>query len=254
VKNRVREKLLLLWFCLAWLTASARATTITGTVADAAGTVLPSGTIILKLSQEGLGSLPVLLLTSPPILCQITNGVIAAGCTVTGNDAISPVKTYYKVRIVSDSNQEYLPERHFSITGTAWNIGTATPLATDTIAATAYQQVADEGTVLIQQRSLNFIGSGIACADNPALSRTDCTVSGTGANEANEEGPAGQINDINVTFTLAHSPSPATSLKLVLNGLTLRSGAGNDFTITANTITFAYAPTSGSNLITWYQY
>jgi hypothetical protein len=42
--------------------------------------------------------------------------------------------------------------------------------------------------------------------------------------------------------------------RAVLNGLTLRSGVGNDFTLSGNTITMAYAPTSGSNLICWYQY
>jgi hypothetical protein len=77
---------------------------------------------------------------------------------------------------------------------------------------------------------------------------------GGGGTWSNEEGPAGQINGTNVTFTLANSPSPATSLRLVYNGMTLRSGAGNDFTLSTNTITFAYPPIAGSNLISWYQY
>ena len=77
---------------------------------------------------------------------------------------------------------------------------------------------------------------------------------GGAATWSNEEGPSGAINGSNVTFTLSYTPIPSTSLRLVLNGLTLRSGAGNDFTLAGNTITFAYAPTGGSNLICWYQY
>jgi hypothetical protein len=69
-----------------------------------------------------------------------------------------------------------------------------------------------------------------------------------------EEGPAGTINGVNVTFTLAHAPVPAKSLQLVLNGVTLHSGAGNDFTIAGNTITFNYAPVAGDSLICWYLY
>jgi hypothetical protein len=77
---------------------------------------------------------------------------------------------------------------------------------------------------------------------------------GGGGNWMNEEGPSGQINGVNETFTVAHAPSPAGSLRLVLNGLTLHSGAGNDFTLSGNTITFLYAPPAGSNLICWYEY
>lgn len=84
----------------------------------------------------------------------------------------------------------------------------------------------------------------------------DCSGGGGGGGLtwSNEEGPSGTLNGVNVTFTLAHSPSPATSLRLIYNGLTLRSGAGNDFTLSGLTITMAYAPTAGSNLIAWYTY
>jgi hypothetical protein len=85
-----------------------------------------------------------------------------------------------------------------------------------------------------------------------------CNPAGNGwepfaGNESNEEGPAGQVNGTNITFTLAHAPV-AGSLKLVLNGLTLHSGAGNDYTISGNTITMLYAPLSGGTLLAWYEY
>ena len=43
-----------------------------------------------------------------------------------------------------------------------------------------YQQVADEGTVLAQQPTINFIGAGVSVADNPGASRTDVTIPGGG--------------------------------------------------------------------------
>lgn len=47
--------------------------------------------------------------------------------------------------------------------------------------------ILDEGTALPQRSGLNFTGAGIACTDNAASNRTDCTVSGGsgGAGAAN---------------------------------------------------------------------
>src|SRR3990167_3377333 len=66
------------------------------------------------------------------------------------------------------------------------------------------------------------------------------------------ETPSGSINDSNVTFTLASNPNPDSSLRLRLNGITLRSGAGNDFTLSGSTITMAVAPASGDTLTATY--
>jgi hypothetical protein len=46
--------------------------------------------------------------------------------------------------------------------------------------SSAYQTVAEEGIALTQRLVLNFIGSGITCADNAGASRTDCTLTATG--------------------------------------------------------------------------
>ena len=153
---------------------TAQATTVTGTV-YAGGVVIPSGRIILTLTQEGVIATPALILAYPPVPCTITNGVITA-CTVTGNDVISPAGTQYKIRIVSDSGAELLPTRYYTISGSTWNIGEHAPDATATVAAQAYQYVAEEGTALTRQRTLNFIGAGITCANNGTFSRTDCTL------------------------------------------------------------------------------
>jgi len=119
-------------------------------------------------------------------------------------------------------------------------------------------EIRDEGTRVkvwpAGVARVNFVGSNVMCGWNPTTKVVDCSVTGGGAaNWSNEEGPAGQINGVNVTFTLAHAPSPAASLQLVLNGQVLRSGAANDFSLSGSTITFNYPPPAGSSLLCWYQ-
>ncbi len=111
--------------CASVVSPASAQTTITGTVKDASGTVLSSGTIIFTLSQEGIVSDPALLIT-PPVTCTITAGVIQS-CSLRGNDEISPAGTVYRVRITSSGGRTFLPERTYSITGATWDIGTQTP-------------------------------------------------------------------------------------------------------------------------------
>jgi len=67
------------------------------------------------------------------------------------------------------------------------------------------------------------------------------------------ETPAGTINGTNVTFTLAETPL-AGSLMLFRNGVLLKAGAGNDYTLSAATITFeaGEAPDTGAVLLAYY--
>ena len=66
-----------------------------------------------------------------------------------------------------------------------------------------------------------------------------------------EETPSGSINGSNTAFTLANTPTAGT-VKLYLNGVRQKSGAGNDYTISTNTITMTTAPVSGDVLIADY--
>ena len=165
--------------CASVVSPASAQTTITGTVKDASGTALSSGTIIFTLSQEGTVSDPALLVVQPVVTCTITNGVIGT-CSLRGNDEISPAGTFYRVRIISTGGRTFLPERTYTITGATWDIGTATPLASDTIAAQAYQIVQDEGANLTQRQKLNFTGAGVNCVDNSTDARTDCAITGGG--------------------------------------------------------------------------
>lgn len=67
--------------------------------------------------------------------------------------------------------------------------------------------------------------------------------------------PAGDIDGSNVVFTLFDAPDPADSLQLYRNGLLLRAGTGNDYTLSGNTITFESGdaiPEVGASLFATY--
>jgi hypothetical protein len=70
-------------------------------------------------------------------------------------------------------------------------------------------------------------------------------------NFVTEETPSGSINGSNTSFTIANTPTAGT-VKLYLNGVRQKSGAGNDYTISTNTITMTTAPISGDVLIADY--
>lgn len=87
---------------------------------------------------------------------------------------------------------------------------------------------------------------------------TPTTITAT-ANYVDEETPSGSINGSNVTFTLAHAPSPSTSLRLYYNGTRLRYGT--DYTLSGATITMTLtsligqaAPNTGDGLLAEYRY
>jgi hypothetical protein len=73
------------------------------------------------------------------------------------------------------------------------------------------------------------------------LNTTVSALSAGGSNVAfvDSEAPAGVINGTNVTFSLANTPAPATSLALFRNGLALTQGI--DYTLAGSAITFTSA-------------
>ena len=68
------------------------------------------------------------------------------------------------------------------------------------------------------------------------------------------ETPSGSINGSNTAFTLAHAPSPVTSLDLYLNGLLMKQST--DYTLSGNAISFVTAstPQAGDILTASYRY
>ena len=69
-----------------------------------------------------------------------------------------------------------------------------------------------------------------------------------GAFVANET-PGGTVNGSNAAFTLANTPQ---WLQLLLNGVVLEVGSGNDYTISGAAITMLLVPASGDKLRAYY--
>lgn len=72
---------------------------------------------------------------------------------------------------------------------------------------------------------------------------------------ADAEVPNGVINGTNKNFALKNTPSPASSLILVLtgtNGKVLVQGV--DYTLTGNKIMTKVAPVHGQSLLAWYRF
>ena len=73
---------------------------------------------------------------------------------------------------------------------------------------------------------------------------------------ADNEEPAGAVNGANKVFTLANTPDPITSLKLIINGRYYAPG-GVDYVLSGLTITLdsdVDAPIAGSIIRAWYRY
>jgi hypothetical protein len=113
--------------------------------------------------------------------------------------------------------------------------------------------VKDEGVSLgTNVNSIDLVGAGITgTISGDEVTATIST--GAGLNFSDEETPTGTVNGSNTSFTLANTPSPASSLELQVNGQTLASG-GEDFTLATATITFVTAPPTGSIIRAWYRY
>jgi hypothetical protein len=69
---------------------------------------------------------------------------------------------------------------------------------------------------------------------------------------SDDETPSGTINGSNLTFTLAHTPSPSASLSLYRNGAW--QSPGLDYMISTGTITMTTAPVAGEWLRASYRY
>lgn len=71
---------------------------------------------------------------------------------------------------------------------------------------------------------------------------------------ANWVTPQGNIDGVNKVFILPQSPNPAASLKQYLNWQILAQGAGADYTLEGQTLTYKFAPPVGSTHFSFYRF
>jgi hypothetical protein len=109
----------------------------------------------------------------------------------------------------------------------------------------------DIGTVNAEARYFCTSNTGGTIGSTAVTYVQDTSGTLSATNFVTEEVPSGNINGSNTTYTLAYTPTSNT-LKLYLNGVRLRSGAGNDYTISTNIITMTTAPISGDVLLADY--
>lgn len=99
-------------------------------------------------------------------------------------------------------------------------------------------------------------GQNVAVATNPNGSITISSTA-TGANTVTltkwMEFPAGDIDGMNMVFTLSSVPSPSDSLMLYVNGV-LQNSFGGDYLLSSNSIVMNYAPIEGSSILATYLY
>lgn len=112
--------------------------------------------------------------------------------------------------------------------------------ATDRIAAIT-KEVADRDTA-------------IAAAITKEVADRDAAIAVVSATIkfVDEEIPAGAIDGTNTIFTIANEAIDGT-VKLFVNGLRLRAGAANDFTVVGKTITMNFVPLVGDVLLVDYR-
>ena len=105
---------------------------------------------------------------------------------------------------------------------------------------------------------VNTLGSLDSVAGNPGdCVHVDGSAGSCGGSASpgftDQEVPAGVINGVNATFTLANIPNPPASLALYRNGLLMEAGV--DYTLTSQTIQFQTAsiPVTGDALLATYR-
>jgi hypothetical protein len=99
------------------------------------------------------------------------------------------------------------------------------------------------------QTSVTGLLKGNGTAMSAAVAGTDFMAP---SSFVTRETPAGTINGVNATFTLANTPIANTE-SVFLNGLLQEPGAGADYTISGATITMLNIPVAGDRLRVNYQ-
>lgn len=228
---------------------------------------LPSGALVAI--SEGVTSSDTifLLATNEPITIDVTSLEfiayvsalsLVAGSGMTRSGLTLDVNSANNSRIIVNQDDIDLAE-------TGIIAGTYTKLTIDIYgrALSAMQATTDDITEGLTNRyytdervddrvaALLVAGSNITLIYSDPLN----TLTINGPSWQYREVPVGTIDGANNTFTLAFVPNPVESLMLFKNGLLQMQGAGEDYTILGNTITFEpdNIPQAEFKLVAFYQ-
>jgi hypothetical protein len=130
--------------------------------------------------------------------------------------------------------------------------GSGTVTTVSVVSANGFSgTVANAGTTpaITMQTSITGMLKGNGTAMSAAVAGTDFMAP---SDFVTRETPTGTVNGVNATFTLANTPIVNTE-SVFLNGLLQEPGAGNDYTISTNTITMLNIPATGDRLRVNYQ-
>lgn len=153
---------------------------------------------------------------------KTAGGTVLTLATVNANvGTFNNVTVNGKGLVTAATNVAYLTANQ-TITLSGDASGSGTTAITVTL-ATVNSNVGTFNTVTVNGKGL------VTAATNTAYL--------TATNFVYGETPSGTVNGINDTFTLANTPTAGT-VALYVNGLRMKSGSGNDYTISGSTITF----------------
>lgn len=103
---------------------------------------------------------------------------------------------------------------------------------------------------------VSVLSGGSATAGQALIFNGTAYVPTSIANSAtfvDSEVPSGTKNGTNVTFTLAGTPSPSSSLQLFVGGLLMMPGTAGDYVLGTATITMSVAPGVNDTMLAYYR-
>ena len=102
----------------------------------------------------------------------------------------------------------------------------------------------------------SILSAGSATAGQALIFNGTAYVPTSIANSAtfvDAEIPSGTKNGNNVTFTLAGTPAPSSSLQLFVGGLLMMPGTAGDYVLGTATITMSSAPGVNDTMLAYYR-
>lgn len=189
----------------------AHATSLTGTL-NAPGGVGLNGTLRMAITSQGAvqstGSCsgPWIVVPGVEAVFTVTNGSLAGGASVVGNDCVLPLNTLYNVRFI-DSNANVLFNEQWSIIGASIDVGTIVPVTSP-----------PSPLSLVQQQQLSY-GAGMNVPLGFLSSATDPTNPGSSS-----------------TVTPCYFNTASNNLRCYVSGswLTINANITGDFGVTGS--------------------